>query len=95
MAKHSIYLDPYHEVLAKHLSKDGGLSKLIRDALDEHIRQTWNQIPESIWFPLISDLASRAAVININSIPLSQIKESVNKWLLEKKSLPKMNQSTH
>ncbi len=89
MAKHSIYLDPYHETLAKYLPKNKNLSALISDAIDSYMRENWDKLDTESWNRLVESIGKHTLDINVNAVPLWQLRESVIKWLRNNQKLPK------
>ena len=84
MAKHSVYFDPYHEVILKHMSKKSNISKVISTALDTHFKTSWKSLTKEEWESLVDDLAKRSFSINASNIPLAVLRESVIKCLHQK-----------
>jgi len=79
MARHTIYLDAYHELLLDTLADSKSLSKVITNALDSYLEHNWPVLPRGQWTTLVNSIVERGVTINVSKIPLPELKESVNK----------------
>jgi hypothetical protein len=89
MARHSIYLDPYHSTLVKYLAKSSTVSATISNALDKYAFDQLKQIPNEDYLMLVSELGTKSLSVNINNIPNWRLREDILAWLRKHKPRPK------
>lgn len=84
MAKHSIYLDSFHEILATHLAGSTTLSAVIAEGIELYFAEKWNTIDNDKWKALVEDLANQPILIPADKIPHYKLRESVQQWYKRK-----------
>ena len=80
MAKRSIYLDSYHDILLKHIQKISNASEVISYGLDVWFKINRVMLPNDIYMDLVKDLSDRSLTANFDYIPNWQLREDVIKW---------------
>jgi hypothetical protein len=92
MARHSVYLDPYHSTLVKYLAKSASVSSVVSDALDKYAFDQLKVIPQEDYLMLVSELGTKSLTVNINNIHNWRLREDILAWLRKNKPRPRQMQ---
>jgi hypothetical protein len=80
MAKRTIYLDTYHEIMVKNVALIMPVSVLTSKALDEWIYRNYLTLDSAIQHKIVRELAIKMRTDDFSFIPLYTLRKAVETW---------------